>query len=65
MPRSPRTKLTMRRERLLKQIKMLELQLRLLREDLEETSEIIRVKGPFTRPCTRTRLNLDLISDDL
>jgi hypothetical protein len=50
MPRSPRTKLTLRRERLLKQIAYLQLCLEEKQGELESTDDVIRTRGMFTRP---------------
>lgn len=47
MPRCPRTVLTLKRERVLKEIKQLNYLLQLKESELEEVNDIIREKGPF------------------
>lgn len=57
MPRSPRTHLLLKKQKLLKEIAYLQECVKLKEEELESVSDIIRIRGPYLSQPYKTTNN--------
>lgn len=57
MPRSPRTQLTLRREKILRNIRVVQQTMRWLEEELEEVTDLIRDRGSYSKDYSQEPMN--------